>query len=105
MKCLYRVRPYELEKGSANALHHKWRDICIDSLTSEHPKYRYAQLCRGIVEDFDVFPIDETIRKPRVGVVGEILVKYMPLANNHVVDLLEREGAEAALSKKVQRFR
>ena len=97
MRCLYRVRPYELEKGSANALHRKWRDICIDSLTSEHPKYRYAQLCRGIVEDFDAFPIDETIRKPRVGVVGEILVKYMPLANNHVVDLLEREGAEAVV--------
>ena len=97
MRCLYRVRPYELEKGSANALHHKWRDICIDSLTSAHPKYSYAQLCRGIVEDFDAFPIDETIRKPRVGVVGEILVKYMPLANNHVVDLLEREGAEAVV--------
>ena len=97
MRCLYRVRPYELEKGSANALHHKWRDICIDSLTSEHPKYRYAQLCRGIVEDFDALPIDETLKKPRVGVVGEILVKYMPLANNHVVDLLEREGAEAVV--------
>ena len=97
MRCLYRERPYELEKGSANALHRKWRDICIDSLTSEHPKYRYAQLCRGIVEDFDALPIDETLKKPRVGVVGEILVKYMPLANNHVVDLLEREGAEAVV--------
>ena len=97
MRCLYRVRPYELEKGSANALHHKWRDICIESLTSAHPKYSYTQLCRGIVEDFDAFPIDETLRKPRVGVVGEILVKYMPLANNHVVDLLEREGAEAVV--------
>ena len=43
MRCLYRVRPYELEKGSANALHRKWRDICIDSLTSEHPKYRFGQ--------------------------------------------------------------
>ena len=66
MRCLYRVRPYELEKDSANALHRKWRDICIDSLTSEHPKYRYAQLCRGIVEDFDALPIDETLKKPRV---------------------------------------
>ncbi len=61
------------------------------------PSTATPQLCRGIVEDFDAFPIDETIRKPRVGVVGEILVKYMPLANNHVVDLLEREGAEAVV--------
>ncbi len=97
MRCLYRVRPYELEKGSADALHRKWRDICIESLTSAHPKYSYAQLCRGIVADFDALPIDETLRKPRVGVVGEILVKYMPLANNHVVELLEREGAEAVV--------
>jgi len=44
-----------------------------------------------------VLPLDETLRKPRIGVVGEILVKYMPLANNHLVDLLEREGAEAVV--------
>ena len=42
-------------------------------------------------------PIDETLKKPRVGVVGEILVKYMPLANNRLVDLLENEGAEAVV--------
>ena len=49
------------------------------------------------MEAFDALPIDETLRKPRVGVVGEILVKYMPLANNHLVDLLETEGAEAVV--------
>ena len=49
------------------------------------------------MEDFDSFPIDETLKKPRVGIVGEILVKYMPLANNHLVDLLEKEGAEAVV--------
>ena len=94
MRCLYRVRPYELTPGSANELHRKWRDIAIDSLTNKKSKYRYGEVCRGIVEAFDSFPIDETVKKPRVGVVGEILVKYMPLANNHLVDLLESEGAE-----------
>ena len=49
------------------------------------------------MEAFDTFPIDEAQRKPRVGVVGEILVKYMPLANNHLVELLEAEGAEAVV--------
>lgn len=97
MRCLYRVRPYEKEKGSANELHKKWSDICIDSLTNPKTQYTYKSVCRGIVEAFDSFPIDETVKKPRVGVVGEILVKYMPLANNHVVDLLEREGAEAVV--------
>jgi len=95
MRCLYRVRPYELVPGSANALHRKWKDICIDQLVNK--KGSYSQICRGIVEAFDAFPIDETLKKPRVGIVGEILVKYMPLANNHLVDLLEREGAEAVV--------
>ena len=97
MKCLYRVRPYEKTPGSANELHKKWQDICIDSLTNPHTKHTYKSVCKGIVEAFDTFPIDETVKKPRVGVVGEILVKYMPLANNHLVDLLEREGAEAVV--------
>ena len=97
MRCLYRVRPYEAVPGSANALHAKWRDKCIEALTDKHSTRHYKRLCREIVADFDQFPIDETLRKPRVGVVGEILVKYMPLANNHLVDLLEREGAEAVV--------
>ena len=97
MRCLYRVRPYELTPGSANALHEKWRDECVKELTSGGGIRGYKALCAKIVEDFDNFPMDETLEKPRVGVVGEILVKYMPLANNHLVELLEREGAEAVV--------
>ena len=97
MRCLYRVRPYEVIPGSADALHKKWQDICIDSLINSKTQYTYKEVCREIVNAFDSFPIDETIRKPRVGIVGEILVKYMPLANNHLVELLEREGAEVVV--------
>ncbi|MGN1027688.1 MAG: 2-hydroxyglutaryl-CoA dehydratase, partial [Faecousia sp.] len=97
MRCVYRVRPYEFTPGSANALHSKWKAICIDSLVNEHTKWSYQKVCRGIVEAFDTLPIHEDLKKPRVGVVGEILVKYMPLANNHLVELLEKEGAEAVV--------
>ena len=95
MRCLYRVRPYEKVPGSANALHKKWRDRCVAALTGKGSSYK--KLCAGIVEDFDNLPIHEDLKKPRVGVVGEILVKYMPLANNHLVELLEKEGAEAVV--------
>ena len=95
MRCLYRVRPYEVEPGSADVLRKKWTRICVDSLVSGGSTY--AENCRGIVEDFDNLPIHEDMRKPRVGVVGEILVKYLPLANNHLVDLIEKEGGEAAV--------
>ena len=97
LRCLYRVRPYEQLPGSANALHEKWQAIAIDSLTNPNTRWSYGAVCRGIVEEFDRFPIQEGLRKPRVGVVGEILVKYMPLANNHLVELLEQEGAEAVV--------
>ena len=97
MRCLYRVRPYELAPGSANALYSRLKDQCIRSLTEPGAGPGYKELCHQIVAAFDSFPIDESLRKPRVGVVGEILVKYMPLANNHLVDLLESEGAEAVV--------
>ena len=97
MRCLYRVRPYEAVPGSANTLHARWRDRCVESLVGAGRKEQYPQVCRELVQDFDALALDESRRKPRVGVVGEILVKYMPLANNHLVDLLEVEGAEAVV--------
>ena len=57
---------------------------------------RYAAICRSIIEEFDALPITDE-KKPRVGIVGEILVKYSPLANNHLAELLESEGAEAVV--------
>ncbi len=97
MRCVYRTRPYEAVKNSANELHKKWQDICIDSLVNPKTGYSYKNVCKGIVEAFDNLPLNESIKKPRVGIVGEILVKYMPLANNHIVELLENEGAEAVV--------
>ena len=45
MRCLYHVRPYELEKGSAEAIHQKWKEICVDSLVN--PQNEVA-LCRRL---------------------------------------------------------
>ncbi len=95
-RCLYRTRPYEKIPGSANALHDKWKKICIDSVLNGGGM-SFGETCRAIVEEFDTLPIDERRRKPRVGIVGEILVKYMPLANNFLVDTLEKEGAETVV--------
>ncbi len=98
MRCLYRTRPYELIPGSADALHEKWKKRVFEfvgntKLLSHH---RYEKMCREIIRDFDRLPLKD-IKKPRVGVVGEILVKFSPAANNHIVELLEKEGAEAVV--------
>ena len=95
---LYRVRPYELVPGSANALHEKWKKIVCESLVKDgFGLGEYRRNIKKMVQEFDELPLRDIPRKNRVGVVGEILVKYMPLANNHLVDVLESEGAEAVV--------
>jgi len=97
MRVLYATRPYEAVPGSANALHEKWKKICIKALSKRQPAMmEFAKNVRGIIRDFDNLERLD-IKKPKVGIVGEILVKFSPLANNHVVELLESEGAEAVM--------
>lgn len=97
MKCLYRTRPYEKVKGSADELHKKYESICIEMLMQKRfSMKRFKSLCKEIISSFDNLEITNEV-KPRVGIVGEILVKFMPAANNYLVDLLEDEGAEAVI--------
>lgn len=96
MRVLYRVRPYEKVPGSANALYDSWVVKCQDTLRRGDKK-EIKENIYNIVKDFDTLEIHENLVKPKVGVVGEILVKYHPTANNNLVELLEAEGAEAVL--------
>ncbi len=98
MRCIYRMRPYEVTPGSVEELHEKWKKTCIEFLTriKGFPYRKLRRMCIEIIRDFDLIPVRED-RKPRVGIVGEILVKYAPAANNHLVTLLEEEGAEAVV--------
>jgi len=95
MRVLYRVRPYEIEPGSANKLYEEWNARCKESL--KRASFReYSRNMRQIVKDFDALPVHE-MNKPRVGLVGEILVKFHPGANNDLVGIIESEGAEAVV--------
>ena len=94
-RCLYKVRPYEKVKGSANALYEKWSKFLYDEL--EHLSLsRFNNNIRNVVKDFLEFPVVE-IEKPKVGLVGEILVKFHPVANNDIIGLLENEGCEVVV--------
>ena len=95
MRVLYRTRPYEAVKGSANALYDKWNEKVKKDIAKADIG-TFKQNLRDIVKEFDDLELLDIV-KPRVGVVGEILVKYHPLANNDIVGLLEREGAEAVV--------
>ncbi len=95
MKCIYATRPYEEVEGSTEELHQKWVKTLSDFLSKDHllSHRRYCRYCHEIVESFDKLPRKDIV-KPKVGIVGEILVKFMPLANNFLAELLISEGAE-----------
>lgn len=102
MRVLYRVRPYEKIKGSANLLYDSWIDRCKESVRSGKLR-EFKQNISQIVKEFDELEIVDT-PKPRVGLVGEILVKFHPTANNFVVNVVEKEGAEAVMPDLIDFF-
>lgn len=95
MRVLYATRPYEATPGSANALYEKWNKIAMENCRNGRWS-EYKENCRAICDEFDALPILD-IKKPKVGVVGEILVKYHPTANNDIVGIIEDEGGEAVV--------
>lgn len=104
MRCVYHMRPYEKVPGSVEKMHEKWLKKCSDFVAGKDLSYiKFRKMCREIIKDFDEIEILD-IKKPRVGIVGEILVKYAPAGNNHLVELLESEGAEAVVPDMLDFF-
>ena len=95
-KMLYKNRPYEKNKGETEKLFNEWMEkakkLAVKSSAREFSKSIY-----NIVDDFEKIELDTSKEKPRVGIVGEILIKYHPFGNNYVAKLLEKEGAEVIL--------
>lgn len=94
-RVVYRTRPYETEKGMIDALHQKWIEQVAPNVKNGSLT-QFNRNMKKIIKDFDEVPLLDVV-KPKVGVVGEILVKYSPTANNDIVRLLEAEGAEAVV--------
>ncbi|WP_195964189.1 2-hydroxyacyl-CoA dehydratase [Clostridium cuniculi] len=102
MRVLYRVRPYEKIPGSANKLYEFWRDKALENVSNGNKKEMNKNI-KNIIEVFDKLEIND-IKKPKVGIVGEILVKYHPTANNNIVNVLESEGAEVVVPELLDFF-
>jgi len=102
MRILYKTRPYEAVEGSANELYRKWADRIMANI-SEGSLRQFQKNVKQMVKDFDELPLKD-IKKPRVGVVGEILVKYHPTANNDIVGIIEQEGGEAVVLDLIDFF-
>ena len=103
MDVVNRMRPYELRRGESDKLFDEWMTLAKADLVSGN-YLSYRRNIKEIVRQFDAIPIDETLIKPRVGIVGEILVKYHPVANNFIERLLAEEGAEVLMPSFVDFF-
>ena len=95
-------RPYETVKGSANKLYEYYREKAFKNVENGN-KNEMNKLVKEIVKAFDTLEINDEV-KPKVGIVGEILVKYHPTANNNIVDVLEKEGAEVVVPELLDFF-
>lgn len=97
-----RMRPYEVRCGETDNLFAEWMISAKNDLVNGN-YFSYRKNIKEIVRQFDAIPISEEI-KPRVGIVGEILVKYHPIANNHLEKVLADEGAEVIMPDFVDFF-
>ena len=99
MSLMNQVRPYERSVGQAERTAEEWTRRLGDELgTSRRIDYkRVKENYRAIVASFAAIPADRSVQKPKVGVVGEIFVKYSPLGNNDLERFLIREGAETVV--------
>ena len=88
--------PYERERGAAEQLYEKWHARCLAEIM-DGSYFKYADTVKRMVQEFDALPLAEGLWKPKVGIVGEILVKYHPVANNHIEEVLIEEGAEVVM--------
>ncbi|MCL2004102.1 MAG: 2-hydroxyacyl-CoA dehydratase [Oscillospiraceae bacterium] len=93
---LLRTRPYEETPGSADALCRKWLAACSETFRRKG-RLSLSKTAGRIIKDFEALPLRDIPRKPCVGLVGEILVKFHPDANNNAVAVIEREGFEAVI--------
>jgi predicted nucleotide-binding protein (sugar kinase/HSP70/actin superfamily) len=102
MRLIYRTRPYEVVKGQTEKLHDKWEKICIENIKKGN-LFRSKEIIRGIVEDFDNIELNN-IKKPKVGITGEIFIKFNPYSNNQIVKIIEEEGAEVVIPDFIDFF-
>jgi predicted nucleotide-binding protein (sugar kinase/HSP70/actin superfamily) len=104
MQCLYRTRPYEAVPGAAQEAFDRWMETCCNQIDGRINRGIYKRTIKEIVKEFDNMPLIGDGTKPRVGVVGEILVKFHPTANNGIVDVIEAEGCECVVPGLVEFF-
>lgn len=95
-KMLTKNRAYEINNGETKKLFDIWLDKCKKLVVKSSMK-DFKSSIYEMVEDFEKIELDKTLIKPKVGIVGEVLIKYHPFGNNYVAEKLEEEGAEVIL--------
>lgn len=95
-KLLHKNRAYEINKGESDKLYQVWLEKS-KKIIEKSSNREFKKTIFDMVDSFEKIELDMSKEKPKVGIVGEVLIKYHPFGNNYVADLLEKEGAEVVL--------
>ncbi|MDR1760802.1 MAG: acyl-CoA dehydratase activase [Fibrobacter sp.] len=111
VETMYRAcRPYELQKGDTQKVYDKWLPRLMHTIgkTSKisiaYPR-QVLHMFDECIAEFNAIPVDRTVRKPRVSVLGEILMNYHPSANGYIEEYLMNNGMEVVLPGMMDFFR
>ncbi|WP_455257812.1 acyl-CoA dehydratase activase-related protein [Peptoniphilus asaccharolyticus] len=94
MRLTQKTRPYEMIKGSTDLLYNRWIEVCQNPASFELNNFK--RNVYQMIREYSVLEVSKEV-KPKVGIVGEILVKYLPAANNYIAQKIEAEGAEVVI--------
>ena len=86
---LTKNRAYEINKGETQKLFNEWMEKCKKLLEKSTMK-EFKQSIYDMVNDFEKIELDTSVEKPKVGIVGEVLIKYHPFGNNFVADIIRK---------------
>ncbi len=93
---VHKNKAYEVKEGATEEIYNVWLEKCKKFVRKSTVK-EFKKSIYDMVNDFEKIELDTSIKKVKVGIVGEILIQYHPYGNNYITNLLEKEGAEVIL--------
>jgi predicted nucleotide-binding protein (sugar kinase/HSP70/actin superfamily) len=97
-KLLLKIRPYAKDKNAVRQVYDECLSVWLDAAENKMPFGQRKKLMADFARRFSGIEFDFAVRKPRIGVVGEIYVRSHPFANNNIIKRLEKLGAACSLA-------
>ena len=101
MQLYNEIAPYEVHKGDTEKAYQEINEEINQYFYYPMRKafYHPNRIFKKVAKRFSEVEVDRSVKKPKVGIVGEIYVKYSPLGNNNLEQTLRNEGGFGSTGK------